>query len=356
MKRVPGLVSVIIPTYNRASTCRKAVLSVLEQAYKNCEVLVIDDGSQDNTREMVGCLNPRVKYYWQENAGVSAARNQGLEMAQGEFIAFLDSDDTWLPWKLEAQLAVLNEFSEAGMVWTNMTAVDEHGGLIAESYLQQMYTCYRYFNPALHFEISQPLGVVWKNCQLSWTERRCYAGHIFPWMFLGNLVHTSTVLLRQSRQEQVGFFDTELFKSGEDYDFHLRTCQFGSVAYLDVPSVHYRVGAADQLTSPQYMIWMARNDLRTISKVLPAIYSETSLTKKTIRNRLAMSHGWLGDEAFWVDRTTARKHLWASLKLKPYCSKVLMLFGLSLLPEPVSQTIRDMKNLLHMVLHLFFSE
>jgi glycosyltransferase involved in cell wall biosynthesis len=353
---VPGLVSVIIPTYNRASTCRRSVKSVLEQTYTNCEVLVIDDGSQDNTREIISCLDQRVKYYWQKNSGVSSARNKGLEMAQGEFIAFLDSDDTWMPWKLEAQLTVLKEFADAGMVWTDMTAVDEQGRLIADSYLQKMYTCYKYFNPEIHFEKNRPLGVVWRNCKLGWIERKCYAGNIFPWMFLGNLVHTSTVLLRQNRQHQVGFFDTELLKSGEDYDFHLRTCQFGSVAYLDVPSIHYRTGAADQLTSPQYMIWMARNDLRTISKILPAIYSETSLTKKTIRNRLAMSHAWLGDEAFWVDRTTARKHLWASLKLKPYCAKVLMLFGLSLLPEPVSQIIREMKGLFHKVLCLFSSE
>jgi hypothetical protein len=156
-------------------------------------------------------------------------------------------------------------------------------------------------------------------------------------------------------QQQVGFFDTALLKSGEDYDFHLRTCRFGSVAYLDVPSVQYRVGAADQLTSPRYMVWMARNDLQTISKVLPVIYNETILPKKTIRNRLAMSHAWLGDEAFWVDRATARKHLWASLKLKPFCSKVLMLFLLTLLPEPVSQTMRDMKHVVHMILCLFFS-
>ena len=356
MRIVPGLVSIIIPTYNRASTCRKAVISVLEQTYESYEVLVIDDGSQDNTKDMVGYLDQRVKYYWQENAGVSAARNHGLELAQGEFIAFLDSDDTWLPWKLEVQLAILNEFSEAGMVWTNMSAVDENGELIAETYLQKMYSCYKYFNPDLHFEISRNLGTVWKGCKSDWAEQRCYAGNIFSWMFLGNLVHTSTVLLRQSRQHQVGFFDSELLKSGEDYDFHLRTCWCGSVAYLDLPSVHYRVGAADQLTSPKYMIWMAKNDLRTISKVLPVAYNETSLTKKTIRNRLAMSHAWIGDEAFWVDRRTARKHLWASLKLKPFCSKVLILFWLSLLPEPVSQTVRDMKNLLHMMLCFFFSE
>ena len=104
------LVSVIIPTYNRAMRCKTAVESVLSQTHENVEVIVIDDGSRDNTREVICGMDGRVRYIYQSNAGVSAARNRGLEEATGDYIAFLDSDDSWLPWKLEAQLSTLRAF------------------------------------------------------------------------------------------------------------------------------------------------------------------------------------------------------------------------------------------------------
>jgi glycosyltransferase involved in cell wall biosynthesis len=98
------LVSVIIPTYNRAYCLGATVDSALAQTHCEVEVLVVDDGSSDHTREFVLDQyrhEPRVRYLYQENTGVSGARNHGLRAAQGDFIAFLDSDDLWLPWKLE---------------------------------------------------------------------------------------------------------------------------------------------------------------------------------------------------------------------------------------------------------------
>jgi len=96
------LVSVIIPTYNRAMGCKAAVESVLSQTHGNVEVIVVDDGSRDNTREVISGMDDRVKYIYQANAGVSAARNTGLGAATEKYIAFLDSDDSWLPRKVEA--------------------------------------------------------------------------------------------------------------------------------------------------------------------------------------------------------------------------------------------------------------
>ena len=145
MRTESELVSTIIPTYNRANGCKRAVESVLFQTHDNVEVIVVDDGSEDNTRELICGVDARVKYLWQPNSGVSAARNTGLRAAKGAYIAFLDSDDIWLPWKLELQLSVLNHFPEAGMVWTDMKAVDENGTKLHESYINRMYGGYRYF-------------------------------------------------------------------------------------------------------------------------------------------------------------------------------------------------------------------
>ena len=105
------LVSVIIPTYNRGYCLCEAIDSVLAQTYTNIEIIVVDDGSTDSTEEILKKYGPEIQYLWQENQGVSSARNLGIRAAKGEWIAFLDSDDEWLPNKLERQLEELRKCS-----------------------------------------------------------------------------------------------------------------------------------------------------------------------------------------------------------------------------------------------------
>ncbi len=103
------LVSVVIPTFNRAALVGRAIRSVLAGTVADIEVLVIDDGSTDDTADVVAAIgDPRVKFIRQENAGANAARNCGIEAARGRFVAFQDSDDEWLPQRLAAQLAILD--------------------------------------------------------------------------------------------------------------------------------------------------------------------------------------------------------------------------------------------------------
>jgi glycosyltransferase involved in cell wall biosynthesis len=107
------LVSVVIPTYNRAHCVGEAIKSVLDQTYKNFEIIVVDDGSTDNTQEVLATFGDRIRVIRQENKGVSAARNAGIREARGEWLAFLDSDDLWLPDKLGIQIADLRRYPEA---------------------------------------------------------------------------------------------------------------------------------------------------------------------------------------------------------------------------------------------------
>ena len=345
MKNNEDLVSVIIPTYNRALKCKEAVASVLLQTHGNVEVIVVDDESNDNTKEIIYGMDDRVKFISQRHAGVSAARNAGLEVATGDYIAFLDSDDAWLPWKLEAQLSVLRAFPEAVMVWTDMTAVDNSGTTLHESYLKQMYGGYQYFDRGKHFETSRSVSDVWSGCPDIYSTRKCYFGNIFSWMFMGNLVHTSTVLLRRECQKKVGLFDLRLINSGEDYDFHFRTCRVGKVAYLDVPSIRYRVGAADQLTEKKYMVWVARNNLITLNKMLSVAESEIHLPRHMIRQHLAWSYAWVGLMEFGENHVKiVRSNLVRSLRFSPFQVRVALYLLLSFLPAGTAEVLRKTRN------------
>lgn len=131
-----GLVSVIIPSYNRAFSIGRAIQSVLDQTYKNLELIIVDDGSTDNTEEVVKDFkNPQIRYIkHKQNKGGGAARNTGIKSAKGEFIAFLDSDDQWLPSKVRKQLDIFqNSPEQTGVVFCGVYYVDYKSGKIIDT-------------------------------------------------------------------------------------------------------------------------------------------------------------------------------------------------------------------------------
>ncbi len=124
----PGLVSVIIPTYNRAGLVGLAIQSVLNQSYQNFEIIVVDDGSSDNSANIVRVINDeRIKVFSQKNCGVSAARNKGIELAVSDVVAFLDSDDQWTPKFIETVLRLKDKFPQAGAYVTSYEICDIDG-------------------------------------------------------------------------------------------------------------------------------------------------------------------------------------------------------------------------------------
>ena len=123
-------VSVIIPTYNRLDYVQEAIDSVLAQTYTDYELIVVDDGSTDGTGDTLKArYGDRIRYLWQENQGWPAARNHGVSIAQGEYIAQLDSDDLWLPEKLVRQVPVLDACPEAVLVFSHVMQIDAEGGV-----------------------------------------------------------------------------------------------------------------------------------------------------------------------------------------------------------------------------------
>jgi GT2 family glycosyltransferase len=329
------LVSVIVPTYNRAFCLARALDSILAQTYPCFEVVLIDDGSSDGTADLVARTygqDPRIRYFYQENKGVTAARNAGLKRARGDYVALLDSDDAWMPWKLQLQLACFQQCPEVGMVWTDMQALGPDGEVVSDAYLRTMYHAYRWFKTADLFPRSYPLPEAVLPPALA--GARLHVGDIFSQMVMGNLVHTSTVMLRRERVEKLHGCDEALRVAGEDYNLHLRTCREGPVGFVNVASIQYQTGLPDQLTRRSTRVYTSQNCLTTVLHALRNDSARIRLPRSLIRTRLAEVHEWVGASLLENAQAKAsRKYFLKSLRHRPLQPRTIALLIRASLPE-----------------------
>ncbi len=197
-------VSVIIPAYNQGLYLKEAIQSVLDQTYPNFDLVIVDDGSTDDTAEVVHRFrDQRIRYIYQENRGLSAARNTGIQHSDGELLTFLDSDDLFFPDKLEVLVAELEQHPEVGFVAGQAVLIDEYGN---------------------------PLGEVF-NTPLPDDPAR---------LLLWNPLHVCSVMVRRSWIDQVGLFD-ERFRAYEDWDMWLRLARAGCpMRWMPHPVSMYR--------------------------------------------------------------------------------------------------------------------
>jgi glycosyltransferase involved in cell wall biosynthesis len=200
-------ISVIIPTYNRRNTLERSVQSVLNQTYTNLELLIIDDGSDDGTKEYVqGIADSRVRYYQNEhNIGPAAARNRGVDLAKGDYIAFQDSDDEWLPDKLEKLTDALLYHNPDGAVMAFHRMVEDMGGG-------------RSIVPSKELMPDE-----------NTTD-------IFQRMLLYPIVSPQTIVIRKDCFQKLGGFYEKL-QSLEDYEFFLRVARQYRILFVDEPLV-----------------------------------------------------------------------------------------------------------------------
>jgi glycosyltransferase involved in cell wall biosynthesis len=242
-------VSVIIPTYNRGYCVCRAIDSVLKQTYRDYEIVIVDDGSVDDTRERVAQYGDAVRYLRKPNGGAGSARNEGLRHARGRYVAWLDSDDVWSPWKLDLQMQVFQRLPDVKLVCSDFSAVDKAGRL-TPSYIMKYYHAYRHYKNDLYnvYEWSVLLDYEEEIHGRAKQSVNVYVGNIYEKMIWGNLIHTSTIVFKRELVDIVGLFD-ESFDTCEDYDFHLRVCKEAYVGYLDLPTTLYRRGTPDQLTN-----------------------------------------------------------------------------------------------------------
>ncbi len=236
-------VSVVIPTYNSAEYLSEAIDSVLSQSYDNWEILIVDDGSTDNTRDIIKKYDNSIKYYYKKNEGVSKARNFGIEKAQGKYVAFLDSDDYWEVDKLERQVASLENENISGRA------------------------CYSSFTL---FEGGFNIVGVRKS------ER--YSSALEDLMLQCNVVGTpSTVIVERSLFDNVGGFDPALSLCA-DWEMWIRLATVTEFIYIEEPLIKYRLHESNMSNNATLL---EEDTLKLLEKA----FSLENISKKIIEKK-----------------------------------------------------------------------
>jgi len=200
-------VSVVIPTYNYGHYLGDAIVSVLRQSYEDLELIIVDDGSTDDTRSLIRRYSdPRITWYFQPHKGISAARNFGIHQSRGEYIAFLDADDYWAPTKIDEQVNSIRSQNEVGLIYSGFFLIDQGGQIIAKR------SPVKVFDPPLKT------------------------------LLLGNIISgsSSTAFVPRYVFDIAGEFDEQI-KGGEDWDMWIRISEKFKILAIDEPLAFIRL-------------------------------------------------------------------------------------------------------------------
>ena len=298
------LVSVILPAYNAAPFVSDAIDSVLAQTYKNLELIVVDDGSTDDTEKAISRYN-RIKFFHQQNSGAGAARNRGLYEAKGEYIAFIDADDLWLPEKIKLQVDYLQH-----------------------SEFQWCY-CDSYFS---WFDSGKIIG------NLSNTQGKYHNDILIPYVSGQFSIPLPSTLMKREVFENVGYFDESL-RTEEHTDLWARIATKYPIGFIDVPLVEIRkrFDSLKGSTDPT----ITGNNRRKMLKKLISIAPERLL--KIQKNLLTTSYIMEGKHLLRVGRISeARQCFGKAVKLSPFKIN-LYAFWAACLIEPIPKTFYKLR-------------
>ena len=239
-------VSVIIHTYNNEKFIAETVESVLNQTYKDYEIIVVDDGSVDGTRDALIPYMQKIRYHYKENGGIASAKNAGISLSETEFVAFLDHDDLWVPDKLQLQMEHFNENPQIGLVYAK-------------------YTSFR------------------DGKELRTKPEKGYSGWIFKELLAKSFIQTSTVVVKRECLDAAGPYD-ETFSLGDEYDMFLRIARKFQCGFVDKGLTRYRVH--DTNASNNDFLFDNEN-LGVYKKIYNNFTDLDGVEKKILRKRIA---------------------------------------------------------------------
>lgn len=253
------MISIVIPTYNCSSYIGEAIESVLAQTLCEHEIIVVDDGSNDATEEIVKRRYPMVRYVRKEQGGVSSARNLGIATACGQYIAFLDADDIWEPGKLKKQIDLFKQRPELGMVFAENSTFDRNNNIVDKGFNKR---------------------------------NRLLKGDVVKNIFLRSYVTTSTVVVKQGVFDAVGVFE-ELLHAGEDDNMWMRIAMKYPIDLIDEPLVRYRITAGSLSRTHQNLMSGVKKHIELIQTKYLDLYDR--LGQAAIKQKYFVVHF---DEAY----------------------------------------------------------
>ncbi len=325
------MVSIIIPTYNRAAYLDEALASVFQQDFEDYEVIVIDDGSTDGTRAVIEkyASDARLRYEYQQNSGKpSIARNRGLQIARGDYVAFLDSDDLLSANSILLRLEILEKYADVGLVtgsWADYDFANSHKNL--KSILKRHKN---WFSELPDLYVSYM------------TNHICICNENIAFeLFNSDIIFTSSVMLRSTILRDIGVFSEDI-KLGEDYDLWLRI------------AMKYKTGFIFEAVS------IRRAHEENISKcrdenydwdlvVLDNFHKRFDTVPKLIKNRYCnrIYSYLINTGTYFLDKNMfdkARTRFITAITLKPLSTKAFIYYFFSLLPMTFIKKIRRLRN------------
>jgi glycosyltransferase involved in cell wall biosynthesis len=318
-------VSVLIPTYNYGKFLGEAIQSVLDQTFKDFEIIVLDDGSTDNTREVVGGFrDPRVRYVYHDHIGVSAAENLALRLSNGEYITDMGADDVYLPRNLEMKVKILDSNPDLGLVYSDAYLFDHNTKATLGRLWRDAKGSHRWIKPAK--AACEPLKEL--------LRRGCF-------------IQIQTSLIRRCVFEEIGYLDESLI-THEDWELMVRIVQRFACEMIDMPLVKCRRHAGNLSDNQEKMY---RGGVAAGNKVLrkqPLKRNERQILKQ----RLLSQHISYGRKALLNNReAAARKSLIAAIKLHPWKFKLYVYMIMSIMGTGNYLMLRNLKKILRRWLH-----
>lgn len=276
------LVSFAIPIYNAAGTIADALDSLLEQSYNPIEIVVVDDGSTDNTQEVLSRYAENIRIIHKTNGGLASARNAGFSAARGKYIAIMDSDDVCEPERIAMQVAYMESYPDVVLCSSDFSAFNQNG-LISETSISRYYSQITDTPGGIAgiYPHRQELNLV--GCNVS-----VFSGNVYKQMLLGSFVHPPTVLFRRSALNECGLLDDQIVNAC-DFDWLIRMSRIGSFGFIDRPLLKYRF-SDNQMSGPRYRKQLILDIVKVIEKALKADPSICFIKHREIRNSLGVCY------------------------------------------------------------------
>jgi len=342
-------VSVIIPTYNRAKFIPAAIQSVLDQTYTNLEIIVVDDGSTDDTQHVLEPFKDKIRCLATENRGPAHARNIGMKAALGKYIAFLDSDDLYLPGKLEIQVAFMKAHPEVGIIATEMSSMV--GNTITEDYHLRSYHCI-YARKGLSYEdIYAVCGQF--HCKTFATPVPYYIGNIFSYVLQGPVLVSTTVLFPREILQRVGY-QNEAYPNAQEYEFIVRICKHYQTAFLNIPTYVYRyhvnqISMVSNSRTREKILTEIRGEKVFLQAVLDWGYDDKKYydeNKGWLNHRIAELYNCIGEKWMEIGETgKARENFRKGHGFDPSWPQNIQNLRFSYLPSLIRRVIRRASKL-----------